>query len=32
MVGERIGQPLHATVLRDGDELAITLVPGELVD
>jgi S1-C subfamily serine protease len=32
MVGERIGQPLHATVLRDGDELAITLVPGELAD
>ena len=32
MVGERIGQPLHATVLRDGDELALTLVPGELVD
>jgi S1-C subfamily serine protease len=32
MVGERIGQPLHATVLRDGAELAITLVPGELAD
>jgi S1-C subfamily serine protease len=32
MVGERIGQPLHATVLRGGHERAITLVPGELAD
>jgi S1-C subfamily serine protease len=31
MVGERIGQQLEATVLRDGTERAVTLVPGELV-
>jgi S1-C subfamily serine protease len=30
MVGERIGKPLRATVLRDGDERTITLVPEEL--
>jgi S1-C subfamily serine protease len=32
MVGERIGQPLHATVLLAWHERAITLVPGELAD
>jgi S1-C subfamily serine protease len=31
MVGERIGQQLEATLLRDGDERTVTLVPGELV-
>jgi S1-C subfamily serine protease len=30
MVGERIGKPLQATVLRDGDERTVTLVPEEL--
>jgi S1-C subfamily serine protease len=30
MVGERIGAALPATVLRDGDERDVTLVPGEL--
>jgi S1-C subfamily serine protease len=32
MVGERIGKPLEATVLRDGGEHAVTLVPSELSD
>jgi S1-C subfamily serine protease len=32
MVGERIGQALLATVLRDGDEHAVTLVPDELAE
>ncbi len=30
MVGERIGRPLEALVLRDGDERTVTLVPEEL--
>jgi S1-C subfamily serine protease len=31
MVGERIGQPLEATLLRGGDERTLTVVPEELV-
>jgi serine protease Do len=31
MVGERIGRPLEATLLRDGDERTLTVVPEELV-
>jgi serine protease Do len=31
MVGERIGQPLEATLLRGGDERTFTVVPEELV-
>jgi S1-C subfamily serine protease len=30
MIGERIGKPLQATVLRDGHERTVTLVPEEL--
>jgi serine protease Do len=30
MLGERIGQPARATLLRDGHERRITLVPVEL--
>jgi S1-C subfamily serine protease len=32
MVAERIGQPLQVTVLRDGREHTVTLVPDELGD
>jgi S1-C subfamily serine protease len=31
MVGERIGRPVEATLLRDGDERTLTVVPEELV-
>jgi hypothetical protein len=31
MVGERIGRPIEATVLRGGAERSMTLVPRELI-